>query len=280
MWAVLLCAGLSVIASGRQRGTVEQEVEGRSDFDFVPPNQSKPTFRLLAPETSSVDGVRLDKRLMHTITGTQIQRADGLGVELSIPGKAFTCVIVRPQTSWVDVEYSVTNRDVRTWKNVTAEFCLGLNRLPSQIRPWSNAEFFPGALLDRSVQGAYWFSVLTPQRLQCYSAGQWVGLHPRPEDPDPAKFPRYPTFAASDKLLPSSIIVLRADDSQPQFFMMWSKEGYARPPFPGNACMHLASQLAGELKPGETATIRGKAGFWGSAPKDLLPLQRQLAPGK
>lgn len=276
VWGIILCAGLSLVAGEPQRGTVEQEMEGRSDFDFVLPNGATPSFRLLAPEILFMDGIRLDK--IHTIPGTQVRRADGLGVELSIPGKAFTRVRLRPQASWVDVEYSITNRDQKTWKNVAAEFCLGLDRLPSHVRPWSNAEFFPSALLGRSALGAYWFSVLTPRRLECYSGAVWVPLHPRPDDPDPAKVPLYPT--PPDKLLPASIVVLRARGSQPQFFMMWSKKGFARAPFPGNACMHLVPQLADQLKPGETATIRGRAGFGGSTPEDLVPLQRQLAAEK
>ena len=59
-------------------------------------------------------------------------------------------------------------------------------------------------------------------------------------------------------------------DGKKLFYQVW-KAGHSlyQSPFAGNACMHLIPQVAGELLPGETATIEGRAGIFEGTREEL-----------
>jgi hypothetical protein len=254
-----------------------QEVPGSLDFDFVLPGEASPACRLLAPETIAVatdvpGGFRaIPRGTMHTIPGRLAREGGAVTVEHTFANVMTSRTMLRPRKTYVEVELTIRNLSEYTWHNVRAEFCLGFNRLPAKS-PWSNQVFFPGVPLDRDVQGALWFGRISPHRLEYYSNGRWLPLHPNPGDPDPARYPAYNQPFSG--LRPASIVALEPQADQPQMFLLFGAPAEVREPFKGNACMHLIPQLAQTLAPGDSATVRGKAGFHGRSLADLVRLLR------
>lgn len=273
--AVMLWAVCALAADPGIR--FKQEVPGSLDFDFVLPGGSSPACRLLAPETIAIaseepGGFRaIPRGTMHTIPGRLARVGETVAVEHTFAKIMSTRTVLRPRGTYVEVELTVRNLSESTWRNLQAEFCLGLNRLPAK-EPWANQTFFPGVALDRNVQGALWFSRITLHRLKFYQGGRWLLLHPSPADPDPARRPAY--NQPFRDLHPASIVALEPEPSQPQLFLLFDAPSAAREPFKGNACLHLIPMLAKTLEPGKSATVRGKAGFHGRRFADLVQLLR------
>ena len=272
----LLFSASCVLASD-QVVRFRQEAPGSLDFDFVLPGESSPACRLLAPETIAVaseepGGFRaIPRGTMHTIQGRLARAGHAVVVQHTFAKTMSTRTVLRPRGTYVEVELTVRNLSQSTWRNLQAEFCLGINRLPAR-EPWANQAFFPGVALDRNVQGALWFSRITPRRLKLYQGGRWLPLHPSPDDPDPARFPTY--NQPFRDLRAASIVALASEPSQPQLFLLFDAPSAAREPFKGNACLHLIPMLAKMLDPGKSATVRGKAGFHGRRLDDLARLPR------
>lgn len=254
-----------------------QEVPGSLDFDLVLPGESSPACRLLAPETIAIasgdaGGFRaIPRGTMHTIPGRMVSEGEAAAVEHTFAKLMATRTVLRPRRTYVEVELTVRNLSESTWNDVRAEFCLGFNRLPGKS-PWANQVYFPGVALDRDVQGALWFGKLSPRRLKYYEGGRWLPLHPSPADPDPARFPAY--NQPFKDLRPASIVALEPELGQPQIFLLFDAPAEARAPFKGNACLHLIPRMAQTLAPGDSATVRGKAGFHGRSLADLVQLLR------
>ena len=278
MWnRLLLVAGLACLPlSGQAR--FAQEVEGSVDFDFLLDGKSTPACRILAPEQLAVEGRDLGKevgeRVLHTTPGKLTRRGDTVTVERSYPGAFSYRLELRPRATYFDLTFLVRNLGNREWRDLKADFCLGLSRLPSRSRPWSNEVFFRSVPPDRTEQGALWYSHITPKRLMYYWRGQWHGLHPNPLDPDPKKVPLYNAAFSNPK--PARIVALQPEAGQQVFFLMFDTESSAREPFPGNACMHLDPLMANRVKPGESAVIKGKAGFGGTSLEDAIGLLRNM----
>jgi hypothetical protein len=279
--ALPACFGVLIFAACALGGdrviSFRQEVPGSLDFDFVLPGESSPACRLLAPETIAIasgvpGGFRaIPRGTMHTIPGRLVSEGEAVAVEHTFAKLMATRTVLRPRRTYVEVELTVRNLSESTWSDVRAEFCLGFNRLPAKS-PWANQVFFPGVPLDRDAQGALWFGKISPRRLKYYEGGRWLPLHPSPDDPDPARFPTY-NLPFKD-LRPASIVALEPQAGQPQIFLLFDAPAQAREPFKGNACLHLVPRLAQSLEPGSSATVRGKAGFHGRSPADLVHLLR------
>jgi hypothetical protein len=279
--SLALCALILLSTTGALAGdgviTFRQEVPASLDFDFVLPGESSPACRLLAPETIAIaaqepGGFRaIPRGTMHTIPGRMLREDAAVIVEHTFSGMMASRTVLRPRRTYVEVELTVRNLSESTWHNLRAEFCLGFNRLPAKS-PWSNQIFFPGVALDRDVQGALWFSRMSPRRLKFYDDGRWLPLHPSPEDPDPARFPPY--NQPFQDLRRASIVALERQAEQPQLFLLFDAPAEAREPFKGNACLHLIPRLAQTLAPGGSATVQGKAGFHGRSLTDLVRLLR------
>lgn len=275
----LLISGTTdkIFGSNANHITILQNGDGSLDIDFVLPGETIPSFRLLCPEhIGTIDrnlGEEVGAKYFHMAKGKSHSQDGVLVIEHSFP-KVFDFQIkIIPQTSYVDLEVTVKNTGEKSWKDLTANFCAGLTRLPGNP-PWANRKFFPEMELDRYLHGKYWYSKITPQRLKCYSGNGWELLHPHSDNPDPSLVPQYPVSLANAKS--TGIVALEPDGNQPQFFILWDKEGQACDPFPGNACMHLSPLIAHSVNPGESGTINGKIGFWGKSLNDLVKLNKEL----
>lgn len=266
-----------IFDSNANRITILQNGDGSLDIDFALAGETTPSFRLLCPEhIGTIDrnlGEEVGAKYFHIAKGKSHWQKGVLVIEHIFP-KAFDFQItIHPQISYIDLEVTVKNTGEKEWKDLTANFCAGLTRLPGKP-PWANRKFFPEMELGRYLHGKYWYSKITPQRLKCYTGKEWELLHPHPDNPDPSLVPQYPASLANAKS--ATIVALEPVGNQPQFFMMWERDGQACDPFPGNACMHLSPLIAHSVNPGETITIKGKVGFRGKDLNELLYLHNEL----
>ena len=240
------------------------------DVDVILPGESSPACRLLLPE--SIYGEGLEAILgVHTYPAVWKESGDELQGSVSLDQGVECGLWMKPSAEGVLMKISIKNTSQSTYRDVRVDICASMSHLPNTDNAdWSNRDFLPDSVpLDRTLQGKYWYSVVTPEKLKAWTpGGDWIVMHPRPENPEPDPEDLYWHVMSKTDNNPGCAVL--SMDGKKLFYQVW-RTGHSRyqSPFAGNACMHLLPQVAEELPPGETATIEGRAGFFDGTREEL-----------
>lgn len=249
--------------------TISQPHGPTGDLDVL--IEGKPSFRLLLPEFVAAEDERWPigdpQAFVHLIRGSWSRENGRLKGVTKVGSDLQLTVEVQPDDVHVLLHLKVTNVSDRTIKNVTANFCAGVNRLPA-TSPWSNRSIMPADIaLNRAAQGRYWYEKITPRGLQAWNGRAWFPVHLRPRDPDASKVEPY---AAKRSAVPDTrACAVPSLDGKSLFYLSWNVPCFTVAPFHGNACMHLLPRVAPTLAPGESATIVGAAGIFRGSRDEL-----------
>ena len=228
-----------------------------------------PAFRMLLPEfvtaanmTEAVDAEDLKpfrKAFLHTVAGHWHVEEDGAWVGVQThPGIVEITTRVVPHST--DVELTVTLRSLaeKPLNDLRGDYCLGINGGGGN---WANHGFLPESKLDRTEDGTYWHRNVAQKGAFVHTGGKWIRLFNRQGEPGPAE---------------AGIIAMNNEAGTAAAFMMWK----APVPTPwindASACMHLRPQFSPSLRPGESATLRGRMGVTGGGLDDVWRLYQHL----
>ena len=235
----------------------------RFDVDVILPGERSPAFRLLLPESIYGTG-------MEPINGIHSRRATWERADQELRGslsleQGVKCSLgLKPTGDGVWIRISVRNDSPETYRDVRLDICANLCRLPrTDGMEWSNRDFIPESVpLDRTEQGKYWYSVVTPHGLKAWTPDRgWIGMHARPESPEAIPEDLYwRVVSQTDNSLGCAV---SSSDGRKLFYQVWRTDhSRHQSPFAGNACMHLRPQVAEEIPPGKEAAVEGKAGIF------------------
>ena len=267
----LVLAGMMLLQNEPLSNAAQAEAS-RSSITFAQPAGptcdvdvlfgGKPAFRLLVPEhlaAQSADGPLNVPRFIHLLKGRWTTRDGELEGRAKLNDQLACSVRLQPAGGEVLIALSVTNLSEKPLRNLRANICAGVNRLPDRAA-WSNRRFIPDTVpLDRDRQGQYWYEQATPKNLQAWMPQQgWKAMHEHPANPDAKKIDRYhAVLHDADDVRACAVESL---DGQ-LFFQAWNAPCHYIAPFPGNACMHLLPLLADRLDARQSITIHGLAGI-------------------
>lgn len=238
---------------------LRQPTPNCSDFDVVLVESEGPAFRVLLPEHVRGDGLNLDKGChYHIIPGVWQDTDAGVQGRFDVGGSLAVGVDIASEDKAIFVSLTVTNRQETAIRNVFAEVCASVNRMPDEPN-WCNRQFLPGLPLDRFLQGRHWYERLTPQGLSALTPAGWIPMHPHPDDPDADQVPLY--SPARSGTTDARACAVPSPDGGLLFFQAWNVGCEYVAPFPGNACMHLSPFLGPVLAPGASLTIHGLIGM-------------------
>jgi len=220
--------------------------------------RTTPAFRVLLPEHIRGTGLAYSG-FFHIIPGEWQDTERGISGFFLAGQELRVDVSVQRGEMFIAVGLAVTNISDKTLRDVDGDICTAANCLPGKPS-WANTDILPGSLpLDRDVQGRYWYSKITPDRLFALTTRGPVRMHPRPDDPDPDAVPQY-GFSPSPEANARACYVM-SENGKKLLYQAWNVPCRYCAPSPGNACMHLRPVLAETLGPGERVAIWGKMGM-------------------
>ncbi len=244
---------------------LNQQTPNCSDFDVTLTGDNDPSFRVLLPEAIRAKG--LDHGGLHTVPGIWDREENGIKGCFQVADALEISVLIEAHIHNIHVTLTLRNMGCHDIKDVWTDICASLNHLPGDPG-WCNRRFLPSVILDRTLQGQYWFEHLTPHRLLALTDAGWVPMHPYPERPDASRVPLY-SFVPSEKS-DARACAVQSPDGEAYFFQAWSGSCRYCTPCPGNACMHLMPLVAQSLGPEASASIYGMVGIHFGDQKSLV----------